>query len=300
GDEGWVMAKFVDVFVALDSVPVTGTVVAAPTSVIAAPGTLPAPPAYPFIANVTDHARQLFLFGATLGNRPDVFSKVGDSITVSDAFLKPIGWGNYHLREHSNLQPVIDFYSPTFARDSNSFANTSLAAKVGWPAQALLSPQAADADYCAEGEAPLVCEYRWVRPSVALIMLGTNDVPGTSAARFERHMREVIEISMEMGVVPIVGTIPPMQRAGVEGRVESLNAIITNLAYEYDVPLWDYGSALQGLPDQGLISDGVHPSLAPNSSDFTPENLQYGMAVRNLTALQALDAVWRLIVNSAQ
>jgi len=40
-------------------------------------------------------------------------------------------------------------------------------------------------------------------------------------------------------------------------------------------------------------SDGVHPSAAPNSADFTPENLQYGMTVRNLTALQALDAVWR-------
>jgi LysM repeat protein len=292
GNEGWVMAKFVDVFVALDAVPVTGIVAAAPTG---APGTLAAPPAYPSIANVTDHARQLFLFGGTLGNRPDVFSKVGDSITVSDAFLKPIGWGKYNLREYSNLQPAVDFYSISFARDANSFANTSLAAKVGWPAQALLSPQAADANYCAEGEAPLVCEYRWVRPSVALIMLGTNDVPGTSAARFERHMREVIEISMEMGVVPIVSTLPPMNRAGVEGRVESFNSIITNLAYEYNVPIWDYWSALQGLPDHGLMSDGVHPTLAPNSSDFTPENLQYGMTVRNLTALQALDAVWRFI-----
>jgi hypothetical protein len=29
---------------------------------------------------------------------------------------------------------------------------------------------------------------------------------------------------------------------------------------------------------------------------FTPENLKYGYTVRNLTALQALDAIWRLVI----
>lgn len=46
--------------------------------------------------------------------------------------------------------------------------------------------------------------------------------------------------------------------------------------------------------------DGIHPSapgLAPDdygaAADLSPENLTYGYTVRNLTALQALDAVWR-------
>jgi hypothetical protein len=43
--------------------------------------------------------------------------------------------------------------------------------------------------------------------------------------------------------------------------------------------------------------DGVHPSWAPNAADFTPENLQYGSTVRNLTALMVLDALWRQVMN---
>ncbi len=306
GNEGWVMAKFVEIFVPFDSVPVTGQAIAAPTLAPPVADNLPTPPAReasagaaPYITNLTDRSRQIFLAGLTLGNRPGVFSKVGDSITVSDAFLKPFGWGAryYNLRDYTALQPVIDYYTPTLAREANSFANESLAAKVGWPALAVLSPKAADAEYCAAGEAPVVCEYRWVKPSVALIMIGTNDVTSTPVERFEQRLREVIEISIELGVVPVVSTLPPIHRAGTEGRVELFNSLIRQLAVEYAIPVWDYWAALQGLPNDGLAPDGVHPSLAPRSADFTPENLQYGMTVRNLTALQALDALWRGVMN---
>jgi hypothetical protein len=60
----------------------------------------------------------------------------------------------------------------------------------------------------------------------------------------------------------------------------------------------DLWAALQGLPDDGLRSDGVHLSLAPAGENayFTTENLQYGMPVRSLTALQALDLVWRTVL----
>jgi hypothetical protein len=34
--------------------------------------------------------------------------------------------------------------------------------------------------------------------------------------------------------------------------------------------------------------------VGPASADFTPANLQFGMTMRNLTFLQALDAAWRL------
>jgi hypothetical protein len=48
------------------------------------------------------------------------------------------------------------------------------------------------------------------------------------------------------------------------------------------------------LPNEGLGPDGIHPSAAPDSADFTADSLQFGYTVRNLTALQALDALWRL------
>jgi LysM repeat protein len=269
-----------------------------PTDTLAPPTASPAPtqvPIYPYVSGISEHAHQIFLQGQALGNRADVFSKIGDSITVSPVFLNPIASGSYNLQQYGYLQPVIDYYSATWARTSNSFGNSSLAAKVGWTAGAALNPANRDTLNCLPNETPLVCEYRVVKPSVAIILLGTNDVPGTSLSAYEANMRRVIETTVAMGVIPVVSTLPPMHRAGTEGRVEQFNGLLAALTREYDVPLLDYGSALQGLPNNGLGSDGVHPSWAPagNSANFTPEYLQYGMTVRNLTALWALDAVWK-------
>lgn len=323
GGRGWVMVRWVTMNTPVTDIPIseggvavaevrpTVTPTASPTPAGSAPtpGALPTPintplpqPAteYPYISNVTPHARAIFLRGRSLGNRPDVFSKIGDSITVAPPYLTPIGTGDYDLREYADLAPALDYFSQTIARDANSFANTSLAAKGGWSAWTVLNPAAADAYYCFEGESPLVCEYRLVRPSVALIMLGTNDVQTTPAEAYEDWMRQTIEVSMDLGVIPVLSTIPEFHRQGGAARVALLNGIITDLAIEYDVPLWDYHAALVGLPNDGLSSDGVHPSYlpTPGSTDFTPDNLQYGMTVRNLTALQALDAVWREAIRS--
>ncbi len=58
--------------------------------------------------------------------------------------------------------------------------------------------------------------------------------------------------------------------------------------------MWDYGSAVQGLPDDGLSSDGIHPSVfIGHAADFSQDYIQAGYTVRNLLALQALDAVWK-------
>jgi hypothetical protein len=111
-------------------------------------------------------------------------------------------------------------------------------------------------------------------------------------------MRQVIEISLAHGVIPVLSTIPPMDREGAADRVDLINAEITSLAREYEIPLWDYHAALRDLPDHGLGYDGVHPSWAPrdHTADFAPEYLQYGMTVRSLTALQALDEIWRTVI----
>jgi LysM repeat protein len=303
-NRGWVAAEWIDVLIDIEQVPVVYALdLPTPTP---SGSTTPAPPpdlaAYPFFSGLTDHAREIFRQGQEMGNRADVFSKVGDSITVSPAFLDAVGTGHCSLHEYAYLQPVIDFYSATWARTHNSFANVSLAAQVGWIAQSVLTPGAGDPAVCGSSETPLDCEYRLVQPSVALIMLGTNDVPGISTQAYVQAMRQVIEATIEHGIIPVVSTIPPMNREGASSRVELFNGYIRDLAHEYDIPVWDYWAALQGLPDDGLWSDGVHPSWAPNghNADFTPEYLQYGMPVRALTALQALDAIWRMVIQPEQ
>ena len=80
----------------------------------------------------------------------------------------------------------------------------------------------------------------------------------------------------------------------------SVNAAIAQLAYEYDIPLWNFWLAVQPLPYHGLNDDGFHltndlstpddPLLYRRLSD--PLAARVAWPVRNITALQALEAVW--------
>jgi hypothetical protein len=106
-------------------------------------------------------------------------------------------------------------------------------------------------------------------------------------------MRRIIETSIEMGIIPVVSTLPDY--FSEEAKVREMNDVIIRLAGEYRVPLWDYWTSLSSFPKRGLSVDGVHPSWAV-PADFTPDYLYYGMTNRNLTALQALDAIWRLAI----
>jgi LysM repeat protein len=299
GLHGWFQRKFVELFIDPLSVPVTGEV--SPVSATAEAGDVSVPTPlptdqwadrYPFVRNLTPHIREIVTLGESLGNRPGVFSKVGDSITASPVFLTPIGRGRYNLRQYEHLAPVVDVFSRELARTDNSFANLSLAAQGGWTTWSVLSSKNSDPGQCLEGEIPLVCEYRRVRPSFAVIMLGTNDALQTSPADYEANMRTILDTTLNMGVVPILSSIPSLNRSA--GQVEALNTILYNLAVEYEIPFLDYWAAMVSLPNRGLSPDGVHPSVGPASADFTPANLQFGMTMRNLTFLQALDAAWRL------
>ncbi len=294
GAAGWAAALWLDVSLDLNTVPVTAEAPAPTAEPSPAPGDYAA-----YVSGITERALEIFQRGQVLGNRANVFSKVGDSITVSSVFFNPIGLGVYDLHDHAGLQPVIDYYTFGIARGTtNSFATPPLAAKVGWRARAVLSPSTADPAICQPDEAPLACEFRLVRPAVALIMLGTNDVPYTPDDEFDADLRRILDFSIDWGVLPVLSTIPPLYRTGLDGRAEALNAVIVRLAREYEIPLWDYYAALQTLPGTGMYSDGVHPNWAPagRNADFSPEYLRYGMVVRNLTGLYVLDAVWRTVL----
>ena len=350
--QGWVMTHFLNVYIGLDRIPVTGTAVnavpptgtpntapaggSAPTNIVFVPTltptsapsetpsptntsppiptdtpappspTSPPPPSQtnvppggyghplPYLTGISDHARQIYLAGLASGNQANVFSKVGDSITVAPPFLAPFGYGAFNLRDYGYLADVVDHYNTGWAYNGNSFNNVSRAAKGGWSSFSVLSPALADHSICAPFESPLVCEYRLSRPSLALILLGTNDVMDTSSAAYQANLQRIVDDSIARGIVPVLSTIPAFHRTGYEARVGELNDIIAAVAQQNDIPVWNYGAAMAGLPNEGLGPDGVHPSAAPNSADFTADNLQYGYTVRNLTALQALDALWHL------
>lgn len=238
----------------------------------------------PVVPEVTDTAREIYARGQELGRDPYAFSKVGDCQTNTGFYLVDFdheGW--YSLgEEYSYLQDTIDHYEGSFSR-------TSLAMRDGYNVAAILTPLRADPKQCEKNENPIACEFRLHNPSIAIISLETN-FNGRPADDYGNYMRQIIEYSIEQGVVPILAT----KGDNLEGD-HSINAEIAEIAVEYDIPLWNLWAALQPLPNQGHsteLNDGFHLSFSRNFFD-QPKNMLSGWPWRNLTALQALDAVRR-------
>lgn len=235
----------------------------------------------PVLPALSPEMEAVFARGKQLGNNPRAFSKIGDCETSTAYFLMDFDLGpkNYRLAEHTDLQDVIAYFAGSFGR-------TSLAAKPGFSAVSVLSSLQADSAKCQAGEIPLRCEYRVQRPALALIMFGTNDVH-TGRQTFEKYMRQIIEITLNQGIIPVLAT----KADNLEGDF-SINALIARLANEYRLPLWNLWAAMQVVPNSGLQADGIHLTFARNFYD-DPTSFQFGWPVRNLSALQALQALWK-------
>ena len=237
----------------------------------------------PIIPTVSDTVREIYRRGLKLGNDPNAFSKVGDCQTSTDFFL--VNFENpkqYSLgEEYSFLQSTIDYYHGSFSRQS-------MAVKDGFNVAAVLSPLRADPKLCNKGETPLACEIRLNHPSVILISMETNFNLQT-AIKYGGYMRQIVEYSISQGVVPIIAT-----KADNKEGDNSINAEITAIAIEYDIPLWNFWAAVHDLPNNGFdlsLNDGFHLSLGNNYFFDDPKNMDSAWPWRNLTALQTLDAV---------
>ncbi len=258
-----------------------------PTFTLRSP--LPTAPAYldaswqqlPIVPEVSLAMKAVYTRGQALGNNPHAFSKVGDCNTESPFFLTPFDQPEaYRLGPYLELQAVINNFAGSFSR-------ASPAAKSGFGPSAMFDPLWANPTVCSSNEGPLACEYRLHRPSFVLIGLGTHHLPYD---QFESQLRAVIEYSLDHGIVPILTT-----KVDVEGG-DRVNAIIVYLAQQYDVPLWNFWRAAQPLYNHGQ-PDGIHFTWARNYFDSS-YSLRNGWPVRNLTALQALQAVWQAVAQS--
>lgn len=302
GQEGWLFATLVSVTGDINSLPVvadapaTGGGGGASAPVGGSGATIPG-----IITNIGSRSRQIFQVGQALGNRADVFSKVGDSISHSDRFLTPIGVGGLQIGNYTSLQPVIDYFMRSSARTNNSFANQSLATGGGWTTYSVLDSRFSLPGTCQPGETPLACEYRVVKPALALIMFGTNDAAYLNANEFTANLQIIVQISIDMGVIPVLSSIPDnLASPAMTTRAQYFNSLIRSVAVANGVPFWDYWLSLQNLPNKGVGGDGLHPSINPATNEagiFTPDQLQYGMNMRNLTALMVLDAIWRQVLS---
>jgi hypothetical protein len=259
--------------------------VASPESATATPRPTPAPDAWkslPPIPTFSERAKEIYRRGLAMGRNPHVFSKIGDCQNITTYFLADYeNPDKYRLGPYVDLQATIDWFKGSFGRKS-------LSVHGGMNVAAVLSPLWADAS-CNTGEGPMACELRVNNPSIAIISF-EEDWSG-DVEKYGAYLRQVIESAIDQGVVPIVAT----KADNLEGG-NRIDALIAKLAWEYDIPLWNFWGSVQWLPTHGLSADGFHLTQGYGYKNFyfdLPPEKWSGTMERNLTALQALDAARR-------
>jgi lysophospholipase L1-like esterase len=279
--------------------------------------------AAPLDATTLQRIRTIARRGKAEGRRLNTFGLVGDSMTVSHHFLGAFGGERGKVEIAPDVQArlalksadghsVIEHYAASVAMTLQGKTRTSFvaprAAKVG-----------ARASWALEGGrlAPMEVMLRDLSPAVAVVLYGGNDgaalvaPPDKVADIFEQHLVAIIDRLENAGVVPILSTAarhgdqPGVPDCG--GRDETTNwrvAVQTNavsvraaeIACRRKLPLVDLRHALDGIVNQGLGPDGVHPSVYRNSGGvLTGRGLQCGYNVRNYITLRMLARVYDAI-----
>jgi len=273
------------------------------------------PPPMPVIDKaMRAQLRSIYRIGIAAGNRPEVFAKVGDSITHGKYYLWDIGCKVEILARYQNLAPTIDFfrdtqfpqeYTTSWCGIANSFSRDTLAAANGWTAAEPLTRFPNPISACPYPDNnPLRCEFRLIRPSIALVMFGTNDVEENDPKKFRKNLTAVLQEVLIAGVVPILSTIPPrLDDPAIGRRVAPYNLIIRDIAETLQVPLWNYWAVLTGpgMINQGMDRLGIHPSVynGTDSTVFTSEALRYGFNQRNLMTVEILKRIQAVVENNA-
>jgi hypothetical protein len=224
---------------------------------------------WPVIPTVSAAARAIYQRGIRQGNDAHVFSTVGDCQSEPNVFL-----GIYESErsplasDTSSMKDTIDYFAGSFSRKS-------LAVRDGLSAPSALSPLWSDKAACQADENPVQCELRVRKPAILIINLGTNWKKGAAADRYEEYLRQIVEIVIANGTLPVLST----KADNVEGD-HSLNLATARVAHDYDVPLWNFWRAADSLPNHGLDAGRDNVYLSPQGWDR-----------RNYTALQTLDAI---------
>jgi hypothetical protein len=230
---------------------------------------------WPIVPDLPDHLVDLYWRGIDGGNDPTHFSKVGDCQLIPVAFFGIYDIpGGYSLGEqYSYLQETIDQFAGSFSREGYSL-------KGGMNFPAIFSPLRADPTACLPGETPLECELRIWKPAFIFISI-ENRYAGRTVEGYEEYLRRAVELAMDHGTVPFLAT----KADNWEGD-HSYNYAIARVAYDYDLPLWNFWLAVQPLADHGI-------DWATDGTGFHITTAAWNM--RSFVGLRTLDRAWRTV-----
>ncbi len=154
-----------------------------------------------------------------------------------------------------------------------------------------------------------------LKPEVALVMFGSNDIRRGSIEEHEKNLRMLIRRCLDQGLVVLLSTIPPMH--GFEDQVRQAVEAQRRIAAEMQVPLIDfYAHIMHRRPSDWdgslarfadfsqwevptiISQDGVHPSN-PQAwrNDYTEEGLcRNGNVLRSYLTLMAYAEIVDVVV----
>ena len=242
--------------------------------------------AVPVIPAISDAMVELYKRGQEMGNASNVITKVGDSLSANSQYLIPMSNPERKLGPYGYLADTIAYYGKSVAGDS-------VAARIGMSTYGIVDPFWADKEFCQGGETPLDCEYRLKKPSVAFIMFGPNDVRSMTEDKYAGQMRQIIEDSLEHGVIPVISTFSAHPDEEFFWQSINFNLQLVALAEEYQIPLINLWAAARILPEYGLDRDNVH--LKVSGFDYlkydTGHEAFYGVSLHNLLSISTLDQI---------
>jgi len=226
-------------------------------------------PEWPQIPTVSARTLEIFERGQKSGNNPHAFSIIGDCQSEPSVMMGIYDTSDYVLQdEYAYLKDTIHWFQGSFDRDN-------ITVKDGMSVASVLNPLWADPTQCQTRESPLECELRIHQPVIMFVNLGTNWKGGNEVTH-EKYMRQIIDILLEHGVVPILSTKGDNQ----EGD-HRINLSIARIAYDYDIPMWNFWLSIRDLPGKGI--DGSREGGYLTTEAWGPRSF-YGLLV--------LDSVW--------
>lgn len=249
-----------------------------PSAVSSLPASLELDPAnwknWPVLPTVTEHARQIFALGQSLGRDAHAFSVFGDCQSEPDVFM---GVYDSDPMTVASLEPALQ---ETAAWFSGSFNRTSPTVKGGTTTGALLwSTWHQNKFTCTIYESPVTCELRIHKAAFVIIHVGTH-----YENRNEEYMRKILDQLIAGGVVPILAS-----KADDRELDDRVNAAYARLAVEYNIPFWNFWKAVDYLPNRGLYT---RPDAQYQGDLYLTDE---AAAIHRLSALQVLDVVRRAV-----
>jgi endonuclease YncB( thermonuclease family) len=222
---------------------------------------------WPVIPAISENALEIYLNGLKAGTDPELFSIIGDCQNIPGGSLfRKVNWDDFSLPEELEyLQTTLENFRMIWSREPVTVDG-------GFIPASMFSTYWTDTERCSPMETPLECEFRQNNASILIISIGSDQKPGTEDD-FDRYMRKIVEYSIGNKVLPIIVTDAYATEEGFP-----LNHIMAQIAYDYDIPLWNFWAAVQDLPNHGLKEDNFHISAE-------------AFAIKRITGIQVLHAV---------